>query len=812
METKAKKQYILFFMILFTSIVAFGQKEIFAARMDEEMTIDGKLDEGAWNQASVAEDFTNWTPNPGVKPTFQTEVKIMYDDEALYLGAILHVNNKDSIARELTQRDDIGNTDWFGLVIDTYGNGSDGWEFIVGATGVQFDAKFTDDQGEDTNWDAVWFSSIEIKEDHWIAEVKIPYSALRFANKPEQSWRINFMRSINGLQEKSSWNPYDPTTNGFLTQAGKVSGLKNITPPVRLSVSPYLSVYAQNYQEGDNSSSGYSYNGGMDLKYGITDAFTLDMTLIPDFGQVRSDDVVLNLSPFEVRYDENRQFFTEGLELFDQQDLFYSRRVGGTPIGYYSVNGEMHEGETVINNNSTTQLYNASKISGRNSNGLGIGVFNAISRETHAILENNETRERRSLITSPLTNYNIVVLDQNLANNSSATFMNTNVWRAGDLYHDANVSSLKFDLKNKSQTYAIFGRGVLSQILNPSSDNVLGHTAEIGVAKISGNYAFNFSYEESSQNFNPNDLGFLGRNNYRRLSLFASHSKYKAFGPFNRGNFWANINYERQIVPNSFSYLHFNTGFWMQTKSFWSFNMWANFRPESNDFNEPRRSGRHYRMPRRFNVGYWMESDNRKAFHVSGYVDFQKVAEEGRYSMAHLIEPRFRFSNQFSLGSELEIVNSYSEKGFVDNVNDQIIFGNRDRNTIINSLRAIYTINDKMGLDFRLRHYWSTVHYDQFYDLQSDGRVTSNKYNASKDFSFNAFNIDLNYRWRFSPGSDLIINWKNNISGSSQDLISDYSSLSYKDGLDQLNTLPQTNSVSLRVVYYLDYLSLKKVL
>ena len=312
-----------------------AQETLKATRTAEKLSIDGILDEAAWEGLPVAGNFTAWQPNPGEPASDATEVRVLYDDNAIYVSAIMNVPSRDSIMTELTQRDDIGNTDWFGLVIDTYGNGNDGLEFIVGATGVQFDAKVIDQQGEDTNWDGVWFSEVNLGDKEWIVEIKIPYSAIRFSSKPIQSWKINFMRSINSIKEKSSWNFIDPNESGFLTQSGTLEGLENIKAPLRLSLSPYFSVYAQNYSDNaaNISSTGYSYNGGMDLKYGINDAFTLDMTLIPDFGQVRSDDVVLNLSPFEVRYDENRPFFTEGTELFNQRDLFYSRRVGGSPIG-----------------------------------------------------------------------------------------------------------------------------------------------------------------------------------------------------------------------------------------------------------------------------------------------------------------------------------------------------------------------------------------------------------------------------------------------------------------------------------------------
>ena len=188
----------------------------------------------------------------------------------------------------------------------------------------------------------------------------------------------------------------------------------------------------------------------MDIRYGINDAFTLDMTLIPDFGEAISDNQVLNLGPFEVRFDENRQFFKEGIELFNKGNLFYSRRIGGAPLNYSSLGDMISEGDSILFNPSETQLINATKVSGRNTNGLGIGVFNAVSARSVAevIGANDEIRE---VETNPLTNYNVLVLDQNLKNNSSVSFVNTNVLRFGSEY-DANVSAGLINLFTKNST------------------------------------------------------------------------------------------------------------------------------------------------------------------------------------------------------------------------------------------------------------------------------------------------------------------------------------------------------------------------
>jgi hypothetical protein len=163
---------------------------------------------------------------------------------------------------------------------------------------------------------------------------------------------LNITRRRQKTQQQFTWNTIDPTVNGFLTQEGQWTGLQNINPPLRLQFTPYFSTYANHYPINEPGQKNWSssVNGGMDVKYGISQALTLDMTLIPDFGQVRSDNTVLNLSPFEVKYDENRPFFTEGTELFGKGNLFYSRRVGGRPMHYYDVYDQLGANEKIISN------------------------------------------------------------------------------------------------------------------------------------------------------------------------------------------------------------------------------------------------------------------------------------------------------------------------------------------------------------------------------------------------------------------------------------------------------------------------------
>lgn len=319
-----KQLYIFLFVSAFYC-TSYGQKTLNAYRIDSSIEIDGSGNESVWEKAEMASEFTTVSPEYGKTPDQKTIVKVLYDNEAVYVLANMEEVARDSIMTELSQRDQMGNTDNFAILLDTYGNSTDGVIFVVGSTGVQFDAIKENSGYEDTSWDAVWESNVVLTETGWTCEIKLPYSALRFPKKDVQEWLINFSRRQARTNVVSYWNPQDPEVDGIFTQSGKLVNLKNIKPPIRLSLQPYFSAYALHNHDTNNTpinNVGYTYNGGMDIKYGINDAFTLDMTLIPDFGQVESDDNVVNLSPFEVRFDEKRPFFTEGLELFQKQVSF----------------------------------------------------------------------------------------------------------------------------------------------------------------------------------------------------------------------------------------------------------------------------------------------------------------------------------------------------------------------------------------------------------------------------------------------------------------------------------------------------------
>ena len=516
--------FILLFAFSFNSFADNVQKVTYhATRIIIAPRIDGKLDDECWKQASIATNFITYSPTFGKSASLKTETRLVYDNNAIYVSAFCYDDKPEGIRNQLSERENFSDADVFAVGFDTYDDDINGYRFELSAANVQADARLS--QGAtDYNWDAVWESRVSIVNDGWMVEIKIPFSAIRFPEKAMQQWGLQFGRSIKRINEFATWSPVDPKINGIVNQWGVVTGLNDIKPPVRLSLSPYVSAAMQQNPVSVNPvnyETNYSLNGGMDIKYGINESFTLDMTLIPDFGQVQSDNVVLNTSAFETRFDEKRSFFTEGTELFNQGNaefrdgtIFYSRRIGGRPSGYFKADGDLGENEKLIKNPSESQLYNATKLTGRTNKGLGIGVFNAVSAPMYATIKNTETEETRKFQTAVLSNYNILVFDQSLKNNSHISFTNTNVERDGSAT-DANLSSVNFNIKDKTNTYSVSGFANYSQRYNQAFEKnpTTGYYYTAIFSKISGNFQFDFFNSALSKEYNQRDLGIQNAKN-----------------------------------------------------------------------------------------------------------------------------------------------------------------------------------------------------------------------------------------------------------------------------------------------------------
>lgn len=799
-------------------------KVLKAYRITGQVQIDGKLDEADWTNAEKAFDFIQREPIPGKVATYASEVFFLYDNQAIYIGAKLWDDASEKILKEYSLRDELGNADNFTVFFDPFKSGLNGFQFTVTASGVQLDDIVTN-HIEDSKWNAVWESAVNQDDDGWYVEMKIPYSALRFPSDPLQEWNIQFSREVRRFRERSYWSPVDPNLSGWVQQSGKVTDITNIISPVRLSLTPYISGYLNTSHDPtynpDNIDISTAYSAGLDLKYGLNDAFTLDMTLIPDFGQVISDKQILNLTPFEVFYEENRQFFTESTELFNKENIFYSRRIGGVPLKYNDVYNQLEEGEKVIKNPGNTRLFNATKISGRTSKGTGIGFFNAISSEENAIIEGADG-SKRNFRTNPITNYNAIVVDKNLKNNSFVSIMNTNVTRVGSDY-DANVTGGYFNLRNKNQQFQIAGFAVLSQQFFESNTS-RGYSYNIDVGKVSGIWTYGIGQKLYSDKYNPNDMGFLLYPNNQNYYIKGGYNQFKPKNPkLQQIKYYGNINYNRLFKPNVFTSLELNFEEFVLFKNRLGAGWNIKINPTTSyDYFEPRQAdlSQYLAVAGYVDAYAFISTDYRKKIALDmnlGYRYYDR-ARQNLYNIG--FSPRIRFNDRFSVITSTAIDYYLYEPGFadrnqldraLDGLGDRdILFGNRNRLTVENSITGKYIFNAIMGLNIRIRHYWDKVQYQDFGKLDNEGSINVISFNGLNqqgepifDRNFNIFNIDLQYNWRFAPGSDIVVVWKNQIYNSDKafdsNWITNFSSLS--KGF-------QENNISLRVLYYLDYLYL----
>ena len=780
------------------------KKHVLVIPVSQAPKIDGILDEAVWQNAPTATDFIQRQPYIGKPALFPTEVRFLYDNTGLYVGATMLDPHPDSIPCQLGLRDANSlNADNFIIILSPFNDGLNAFCFMVSSSDVQTDFKLSGSNGnDDYTWDAVWTSKARRNEKGWVVEMKIPFSAIRFPKKPVQEWGLNCQRSIRRFREIDTWNFVDAKVSGYVNQSGLLQGIRDVNPPLRLSVSPYLSGYLQNSQ--GSSEYDHSYNYGADLKYGINESFTLDMTLIPDFGQVRSDDKIYNFSPFEIRYDERRQFFTEGTELFNKGGVFYSRRIGAQPKGSRGLDVNLKENEKVTDNPSQTKLINATKISGRTSGGLGIGIFNAMSANTWAILQDTVTGKTRRELTQGFTNYNMIVLDQNLKNNSYIDFLNTNYFMPTEGY-TANVTGTSFKFANKKYTYAFSGDAFMSQKYFSHQSPDLGYHYSLTYGKISGNFHFNLNQLLETKTYDPNDMGFNAVNNRFNNVLTMEYNKYEPF--------WKVINWFNmiQVSYNSIFEGMKYTGFLIHAETnttnrkYLSFGGTMEIQPvKSHDYFEPRVPGWMFIIPASAYLNTWISSDYRKVFAIDASVGGYVAPEIKSSGYSFSFEPRYRVSDRLMLQYHLLYERLLNDVGYIsDSVNPAgntiILFGRRDRQTITNILEASMMVTSTMNIGLRARHYWVSAPYSAFSTLQQDGTLKPVNYSGDPDINFNLFNLDFSYTWNFAPGSQITVMWKNAINSYNHDIEPWY----FKDLSNTLSN-SSTNSFSIRILYYLD--------
>jgi len=797
---QSRYSQILIALTLIFSAKGFCQKKTLQTKsITETITIDGKINEQIWNSAPVATDFIMFEPDNGkpISPEKKSDVRVLYNNDAIYVAAILYDSDPRAILKEMTQRDNFGTADLFGVFINGFNDGQQDFQFYVSAAGVQMDCLATEGN-EDYTWDAIWDSEVSITEYGWIVEMKIPYAALRFSNEEKQTWGINFFREIKRDRQKYTWNLIDMKVGAMLPQTGQLEGIENIKPPTRLFFIPYSSYYIENSENGTEN----TFKVGMDIKYGINDSFTLDAILVPDFGQTKYDNVVLNLGPFEQQFNENRPFFTEGTDIFNKGNLLYTRRIGGSPSLYLYPENEFEE----TSNPATVNLINAVKVSGRTSGGLGIGILNAVTEKTYGTVKNNENGEVKKVVVEPLANYSVVVFDQRFNQNSSVSFVNTNVTRNGE-FRDANVSAFVYDLNTKNNRFNLSGDFKYSYINEyGDAENLEGINTSISIGKKGGIWRYNAGGNYVSKNYDSNDLGLLFINNYYGAYTNLSYrilNPNKTFNTFriNMNNYFEFHNETGRIQEGQ---INFDLSSSTKKNDFVGASVYLN--PfETYDFYEARSNGRFVNIPRHVYSEVYISTNYNRKFALDITPEITVTENKKRISYGLSFSPRYRFSNKVLAQYSLFIHSQRADIGWVAFDGDDIILAERDRKTLTNELALKYSLNPKMTFNLAARHYWSYAENNQFLTLQNDGSFTPNStFAENKNSNFSTWNFDLSYSWWFAPGSQISVLYRNNATDSRTE-IDNRLGRNFKNLFE--NNLNNIFSVSIR--YFIDYNSIK---
>ena len=811
------KKYILFLTLIACSL-NFSQerKEIEAKRFKSPPIIDGILDDLQWNNLSPAKNFERWQPNNGSseKKGYENFVYMGYDDDNIYFAG--KFNNPNPIPVEFSQRDNIWevNAETFFLSINPYDDNINYQGFQVTSAGTLGDTYTSEDiTPEDWDFDTVFEAKVKINKDNWSMEMKIPYSALRFPSKKVQDWAINFGRKIVETGEVYTWNFVDQANKKYPESMGITKGIKDISPPLRLFFYPYGQT-SVDFSKGNSPMNAYS--AGMDVKYGINNSFTLDATLIPDFGQVTFDDKELNLSPFEQEFDENRAFFTEGASLFKKADglgfrrgsFFYSRRIGDEIS--FNKDEYIKENESLINYDAKPELLNSIKITGTTNSKLSIGFINSITNKAYARFKNSNEEIRKQLIV-PLTNYNVLLLSKQVLNDySTISIANTNVNRGKD-FDNANNTALIFDLFDSNRKYNF--KAAVYQSNSKSFSETKGFRGGIDINEITGNFRFGLGWTGVDAHYYQNDLGYYNNRNDQRLFSRIRYQTFESTKNFEKISAYLALSTRSRFYPKLLKSNGGRIGFDFTTKKLEEFEFDIDYTSEYKNFDEPRKENVYIIDPEEYEFSFAYMSDKRKKFTYGFDIqksfavneDFDENKKGIKYGFGFL----YRLNNKLNLQYEIGNSKNNDNVGYVFSEEDEIFFGKRDVKSVENDVSINYNFDSYKSINIKFRQFWSTAKYnDSFYSLNDNGRRSiSNKDIEDYDpnTNFNLWNFDLGFNWEYAPGSKLTLLYRNNI--FNQDNLS---GISYYTSTKELFENPINHQLSIRINYFIDYNLLKR--
>ncbi|HKK61752.1 MAG TPA: DUF5916 domain-containing protein [Bacteroidales bacterium] len=812
----------------------------------EAPNIDGLINDSAWDLVEWTGDFTQRQPNDGAKPSQETAFKMVYDDNNLYVLIRAFDTDPEKIVERMSRRDGFDG-DWVEINIDSYFDKQTAFSFTASVSGVKSDEAITNNGGNwDKTWDPIWYLKTSIDSLGWVAEMKIPYTQLRFSNNKEfQVWGLQVNRRFFRNEERSSWQYIPQDASGWVHNFGELHGIKGIKPKRQVEISPYILTKVETYSEDEENpfSKGreLGYGIGLDGKIGITNDFTLDFTINPDFGQVEADPSVVNLSAFETYFEEKRPFFIEGRNItnfqfseggnsFALDNLFYSRRIGRAPQYYPDVDSDNNEYADVPEN---TKILGALKVTGKTKDGLSIGIIESVTAEENAEVSRQGVKSTETV--EPLTNYFIGRVQKDYNNNNSIVggmFTSTNRFidnkdeHLNYLNSEAYTGGIDYTQYWKDKTYYLKLKYAMSHIKGDSTamiyqqessrryfqrpDNdyntfdssltsLTGHAGTVQFGKQGSKWQWLFWTTWRSPKFETNDVGFLHHSDAIFQVFWAGYRFTEPFSIFRVMNIGLNQWSGWDFGANS-NFYGGNINMFMQFTNHWSLGGGTSFEGESLQ-NDMLRGGPSIKTPGNFSYWVNMGTDGRKKIqlhiNVSNNFGFENSRQHQNYGADIIYRPldalRISFMPDFSV-SEIELQYINTEEY---NNESRYIFTKLNQITTDFTLRIDYSITPDLTIQYYGSPFISAVDYsepkyitdpkaDRFSDRYStDVSFSTEDYENDYDFNFRQFRSNLVIRWEYKPGSLLYLVWTQNKTGSTS--VGDFSFIDDFDGLFNLH-------------------------
>jgi hypothetical protein len=785
-----------------------------AMHADKPPVLDGKLDDAAWQKAPASDTFTQKTPLDGKPPGDRTVVRILYDDENVYVG--IDCPQSAGVVARLTRRDRWVEADSVTVVLDTRADGKSGFEFSVNAAGVLSDGLHFNDTDVNQDWDENWEGKAAVNAKGWSAELRIPLRALRFPARPVQSWGLQVRRYVSARQETDEWAYIPRDAAGEVSRYGHLDQLEGLKSRAPFELRPFVvGSIRRNDPLGYTLARGYTpqFSAGVDIKWHVSQALTLDATILPDFGQVEADQVILNLTNYELYYPEKRPFFLEGVDAFTTPlQLLYTRRIGRAPAAPALITTGPQP-EQLVNLPVPSTIFGAAKLTGDLGGRWTLAELIALTgRQTVQVQPQNGPAVDRAI--DPYTAFGVLRLKREIGANSSVGLMLTGVshlesggdyprlppgWYStvpiapgppgkalalcpsGDTaalgtrcFHDAYVAGVDGRWRSESGEYTVTGQAIGSVIENGPAHLVpdgtvlqsgdKGAAVSLHAAKEGGkSYVGAVDFEGYSRKVDYDDLGFQLRQNLLKEHAIFEYRVLEPHGPRLETHTWIEFTEQDNLDGLNLS-RGISVDNYTKFKNFWGMYAELHVRPRHFD-------------DREMGDGAALERGALVGFEVGLATDTRKALSAGLWTQMHVIEDGFGYQGDGRVSLkvlpqwDVDLLPNWvyvaGEPRFFNTQGAYYLFGHQRAQSLSLTLRSTYTFTPRLTLQAYVQAILESEHFSDFASFPalgaeaqvhlSDLRPVHFAVWQNPDFESGTINASLVARWEYRLGSTVYL-------------------------------------------------------